>query len=270
MTMGQRIRTARIEAGLSQRQLAGDTMTRNMLSALEHDAANPSVGTLKYLSQKLCKPISYFLGEDPSGVPEAAEMDEVRKCFAAEEHSQCLKKLERLKEPAFAAERALLETMCLLALAQKAREEGKMPYSMELLRRCERAMEMCPYMKGELNRKWLVASAQAAGEKGRSYFAAKLQADDEVLLLRAQNAMDWGEFDRAGRLLEAADDRRSGQWNWLRGEVYLFYAEYAKAAECYHKAEGEFPEKTAEKLEICYREMEDYKMAYFYAKKVEK
>ena len=64
MTLGQRILAARLEKGLSQRQLAGEEITRNMLSALEHDGANPSVATLRYLSEKLGKPVSYFLGED--------------------------------------------------------------------------------------------------------------------------------------------------------------------------------------------------------------
>ena len=33
--LGQRLKEARIEAGLSQRQLCGDTITRNMLSQIE-------------------------------------------------------------------------------------------------------------------------------------------------------------------------------------------------------------------------------------------
>ena len=41
MTMGQRILAARLAAGLSQRELAGEEITRNMLSSLEHDTANP-------------------------------------------------------------------------------------------------------------------------------------------------------------------------------------------------------------------------------------
>ena len=57
MTIGQRILTARQEAGLSQRQLAGESITRNMLSAIEHDKAKPSLDTLQYLSGVLGKPV---------------------------------------------------------------------------------------------------------------------------------------------------------------------------------------------------------------------
>ena len=60
MTLGQRIAQARQEAGLSQRQLAGDAITRNMLSCLEHDTAAPSLATLRYLSERLGKPVSWL------------------------------------------------------------------------------------------------------------------------------------------------------------------------------------------------------------------
>ena len=64
MELGQKIRQARLEAGLSQRQLCGEEITRNMLSLIEHGTARPSMKTLKLLARKLGKPVSYFLEED--------------------------------------------------------------------------------------------------------------------------------------------------------------------------------------------------------------
>ena len=61
MELGQRIRRARLDAGLSQRQLCGEYITRNMLSLIENGSAKPSMDTLRYLSEKLHKPVSYFL-----------------------------------------------------------------------------------------------------------------------------------------------------------------------------------------------------------------
>ena len=90
MTMGQRIRAARLEAGLSQRELAGEEMTRNMLSTLEHDGAKPSVSTLIYLSDKLCKPVGYFFGEiglDPETVE---KLEKARKACFEEAYDRCL------------------------------------------------------------------------------------------------------------------------------------------------------------------------------------
>ena len=64
MELGAKIRTARQEAGLSQRQLCGEEITRNMLSLIENGAAKPSMKTLEYLARQLGKPLSYFLDEN--------------------------------------------------------------------------------------------------------------------------------------------------------------------------------------------------------------
>lgn len=64
MELGQRIREARLDAGLSQRQLCGEEITRNMLSLIENGAAKPSMQTLAYFARRLNKPLSYFLEEN--------------------------------------------------------------------------------------------------------------------------------------------------------------------------------------------------------------
>ena len=56
MNLGEKLRLARVEAGLSQRELCGDRITRNMLSQIENGLASPSVATLQYLAQG---PVSY-------------------------------------------------------------------------------------------------------------------------------------------------------------------------------------------------------------------
>ena len=61
MSLGEKLRQARMESGLSQRQLCGDEITRNMLSQIEHDTARPSMSTLQYLARRLGLPVSYFL-----------------------------------------------------------------------------------------------------------------------------------------------------------------------------------------------------------------
>ena len=63
MELGQRLKQARLEAGLSQRQLCGEEITRNMLSQIENGSARPSMDTLRYLAARLGKPMGYFLEE---------------------------------------------------------------------------------------------------------------------------------------------------------------------------------------------------------------
>lgn len=268
MTMGERIRQARLDAGLSQRGLAGDVMTRNMLSALENDSANPSVSTLRYLSEKLCKPISYFLGEDVPQVPEAAQMREARRAFQTGEYQTCLDALDGLNSAEFEAERRLLGAVSNLELARQALEEDRVPYANALLQRSWEAGEGSLYFSSQVQRQWLTLAAKAASKPAqRAALAANISSDDEVLGLKAQVALEDGDPVRARRMLEAMEDRKSPRWNWLRGEAHFAEKDYAQAAKCYHRAEEAMPQETRGRLEICYREMEDYKMAYYYATK---
>lgn len=66
MTMGEKLRAARLDAGLSQRQLCQGIVTRNMLSQIENGSAKPSLPTLQALALRLNKPVQYFLEESPS------------------------------------------------------------------------------------------------------------------------------------------------------------------------------------------------------------
>lgn len=64
MTMGEKIRHCRLEAGLSQRQLCQGIITRNMLSQIENGSAKPSLATLHALAARLGQNVQYFLDED--------------------------------------------------------------------------------------------------------------------------------------------------------------------------------------------------------------
>ena len=63
-TLGQKIKKSRLDSRLTQQDLAGNFITRNMLSKIESGTATPSLKTLQYLAQRLDKPISYFLDTD--------------------------------------------------------------------------------------------------------------------------------------------------------------------------------------------------------------
>jgi transcriptional regulator with XRE-family HTH domain len=83
MTMGEKLRAARLEAGLSQRQLCQGLVTRNMLSQIENGSAKPSLPTLQVLAQRLNKNVQYFLEDDPS--PAFGNRDEALIHWALED-----------------------------------------------------------------------------------------------------------------------------------------------------------------------------------------
>lgn len=64
MTLGSKIKEMRQRHRLTQAQLAGDKITRNMLSAIESDKAMPSLDTLRYLANTLDVPLPFLLSEE--------------------------------------------------------------------------------------------------------------------------------------------------------------------------------------------------------------
>jgi transcriptional regulator with XRE-family HTH domain len=61
--IGQRLRQARLAAGLTQQQLAGERYTKAYISALENGIAKPSMAALNYLAPRLGKTASDILAD---------------------------------------------------------------------------------------------------------------------------------------------------------------------------------------------------------------
>lgn len=78
--LGQKIKKIRKELKMTQTQLAGNEMTKSMLSQIENNLAMPSMKNLQYLAFRLGKPASYFLEEDiQQGLPMEIIHDELRE-----------------------------------------------------------------------------------------------------------------------------------------------------------------------------------------------
>lgn len=259
MDLGQKLKQERIKLGLSQRQLCGDVITRNMLSLIENGAASPSMDTLRYLSGRLGKPVSYFLDEEAMTSPNQSVMEQARLAFDRGEYSLVMQKLEHYNrpDPTFDREEALLRALSLLTLAEEAISRGKEPYALELLQKAAAAGEQTPYYTKELERRQLLIQAQL--------LPTQLPVDDRELLLRAEAALKQKNPEEAERYLEAAQIRSGSYWNYLRGQTHLLTGDYSRAQTCLEAAWDHDPKACAVFLEQCCREQEDFKGAYRYA-----
>ena len=99
MTLGEKIKQARLEAGLSQRQLCGEEVTRNMLSQIENGAARPSMDTLSYFAARLGKSVSYFLEESAVCSPNQELMARARRATLAGDGAKAVEILEDYRRP---------------------------------------------------------------------------------------------------------------------------------------------------------------------------
>ena len=218
MDLGEKIRQARLEAGLSQRQLCGEEITRNMLSLIEHGTAKPSMKTLRYLSLQLGKPISYFL-ED-----------------GAEDPADLIQSSEALRQ------------------AAEALEEGKFIYSAQLLEQVSSPL---------LCREKLLLLSRIPGADLKK-ISEELPSLDDELLLRSEAALISGDTLRCQQLLDVCEDRETPRWLLLMGKLHIAQSHWSEAAACLEKAEAACPE-TIPLLEICFRELGDFRRAYEYA-----
>ncbi len=67
MNIGEKIRNLRLSKLMTQKELAGGEITRNMLSSIENGAATPSLQTLIYIANRLGVPVGYLVSESGAG-----------------------------------------------------------------------------------------------------------------------------------------------------------------------------------------------------------
>ena len=266
MELGQRLRQARLEAGLSPRQLCGEEITRNMLSQIENGSARPSMDTLRYLAGRLEKPVSFFLEGEVPVSPNQQRILQARQALTEGDPLTVLSLLEDYREsdPVFDPEAALLTATALLSLAETALAEDRVPYAAELLERAEPACQQSLYGTPWLQRQYLLLLAQT-DPGNREMLLARIPADDRELLLRAESALAAQDYTRCRSLLEAAGNRSGSRWCLLRGDAAFGLEQYREAIEYYRQAEEAFPAKVLPRLEEAYLRLEDFQMAYLCA-----
>lgn len=91
MTIGEKIKKARIDSHMTQSEIAEGCISRNMMSKIENESVNPSLKTLVHIAGKLKLPVEYFL-RDGSELSDNVTFreSEVRRLFAEGKKSECL------------------------------------------------------------------------------------------------------------------------------------------------------------------------------------
>ncbi len=84
--LGQRVRSARRERGMSQAQLAGEELTKGFISQVEAGLVRPSVRSLQIIAMRLSKSLDYFLGDAPLATEKRLAFHRLAAEAAAERH----------------------------------------------------------------------------------------------------------------------------------------------------------------------------------------
>lgn len=252
MELGEKILKARQEAGLSQRQVCGDVITRNMLSQIEHGTARPSMKTLQYLSGVFGKPVGYFLGETEES-PNGEVMAHARESFLQGKYALVLQTLEDYREPdpVFDAEKGILGFLSCLLGAENAIKEGRGPVKDKFLNQSERFSG--PYVIAPLlEYRDVLRGGKKTGE---------VQNLDDALAEKARQALSAGNTDRAVALLDAVE-APNREWYYLRGSAAMVKGDYPGAEQYLEQGE---PKLCLPLLEECSRIQGNFEKAYYYA-----
>lgn len=185
MTLGQKIKDVRLARGMTQKEVVGDYITRNMLSKIENDSATPSVRTLEYLANVLGLPTGYFLdharvsdGSAPDG------LDEARAAYRVKNYVRCLRLLEADTTAGTTDEGYLLHAHAGSGAARQALDRGDYAAARELAETAQyynqEGMYYSPYLAAELALtlgKALLQLAESGWEEQRDSF---MQAFDTL------------------------------------------------------------------------------------------
>lgn len=259
MELGEKLKQARLEAGLSQRQLCGDTITRNMLSQIENGSAKPSFPTLQALCARLGKPVSYFWEDAPSEnltlLKQASDADPEQAILLLQSYL--------LPDPLLDDWYYLLLAQCQMALAEKALDSQRLGYAQSLLLQAEENGKKARAFD-KLFRRSLTLLQHRAGVAGAAALAEALPDNTEEMLLRARAALEAGNTEKCLACLAAADFQTDDSI-LLRGDALMAAQKYEEAAQCFLILKKFQPLSIYSRLEICYRELGNFEKAYEYA-----
>ena len=282
MTLGQKVRQARIRAGLTQEQAAGGRITRNMLSLIENDLSAPSMKTLEYLAAALGVTAGWLLADDASD--EAAErLPRARAMLREGDHRGCAALLEPGAEQA-SDEELLLLAVSAMELAEQAL--GAEQYE-EAARRAEQALRWNArglYAQQALSLRALAVLARCA--RGSENVEARI-AEYREEYLRAPEAVRYhlllARYQLEQEHIQAAEreiwsiaelpERNKAEYLVLRGRIAAKKEQFENARLYLQQAEALAPlpqillRELYRAMELCCKEIADYQGAYQYAAK---
>lgn len=278
MNIGEKIRRLRLSKLMTQAELAGDCITRNMLCCIERGAALPSLPTAVYLAGRLGVPVGFLLAEESEEFTyrKMMEFPNVKRAFLAEDYAGALALLNASFPGHEDDEIALLRAEAEYGNAKRIFGEGHFRRAAAAFDRALEAAKKTMYDTASM-RACIAVYFQYLGGISPT-LSSEVLSESEVEGARALGD-DFCEYCMA---LDALEHGRSGEVGAYlsRNERSLYAARIAALElmkkEDYRAAQGaletllDHPALTVGGLlyeafgdmELCCRKNDDYKRAY--------
>lgn len=280
MNIGERIKELRISKLMTQSELAGDRITRNMLSCIENGSANPSISTVLYIASRLGVPAGFLLAEEGDEIVyrKMGNLPNIKRAYTEGDLRGC-RSLCVSACPDPDDEIALLLSLCDAGIAMEEFQNGKLRSACRFF---DEALGFCEKT---------VYPTDTVRAQARLYFhymerlSPTLYSDlldgEETLdmypdspfahYVRALDAQDAGDGYTVERYLEDTDEESFLHLH-IRVRAMMENGDYKEALGVLERLlNREDPLNKIElyavlcELEICCRENEDFKGAYNYA-----
>jgi transcriptional regulator with XRE-family HTH domain len=281
MNIGQKIKSLRIAKMLTQNELAGDNITRNMLSRIENGFALPSIQTLMYISEKLGVPAGYLLSEESEdfGYKKLIGMPEVMRAFHAGEWQICMDLCLALG--GIDDEISYILSLCTYNSAKELFASGELKLAAKMF---DAAKQQC------MNTSYSLSNVVAECDTyicGISYISPLIVSDIDVV--PAPSPSSFGEdFCRYFTVLRVLEEKGNAEISirrllvggWAKNQYTdhinaRVKIKYGNHSEAYHILKGllasdyNIPAPMLyfifSDLEVCCRELSDYRGAYEYS-----
>ena len=160
--LGKRIKEARLAKKLTQTEVVGTFITRNMLSQIESGTATPSLKTLEYLAGVLDIPIqtlipdgregSADLAPDPDADANAAAVGlwQAKEHYAEGRYDLAARLAESLINGSFSDEGCAIAARCYMSMAEDCEKAGDMSKAAELARKADELADKGIYASREI------------------------------------------------------------------------------------------------------------------------
>lgn len=286
MTLGEKIKAARLERHMTQKDVVGDYITRNMLSKIENGSATPSVKTLEYLAGALGLPAGYFMSESGGDELTPGDVCSARQLFRDGAYDGCIQVLEALDmDGGYRDEALMLLSRAKISLSKNAMVDGRYEEAIRLAQEAVAHNDESLYVSAAFRTEALLLIARCTMELGGDFMRAldayQAAYQDQGLgefyrLTMAEYYIMQGELDSAKKEMDSISrlsEATKPAYLMLQGQMEIKDNQYEQAAKQLEKAEqlarttgsSYFLSSLYAMLEECYREMEDFKKAYHYA-----
>lgn len=279
MNIGQKIRSLRVSKLMTQSELAGNHITRNMLSSIENGNAQPSLSTVQYIAKALNVPVGFLLAEEGDEIvyQKMNGLANIKRAYRAEDWMGC-RSLCLSSCPDPDDEIRLILANCDLEIAKDAFWKGKirfacrffdeaMLYASETLYPAKHVGAEAGLFFRYMTRISKTLYSDELDETEASDFICKTPFS---IYLDALDALEEDKAEEAELLLEHLTSNLFFEEH-LRAKLQIDRKQYAEAkTRLLRLLDAEIPLNEVElyavlcDLEICCREIEDFKSAYRY------